>query len=96
MSDQKKPWVRPALYHSKANRRGRPSGTTKATSSATTGERRIIEQQGWDAYRKWLFRDEIQPIQRLSFDASIYSWRGYNNWAKKVRQTWKVDEPVDS
>jgi len=96
MSDQKNHRLRSALYHSEANRRERPSGTTKATSSATTGERRIIEQQGWDAYRKWLFRDEIQPIQRLSFDASIYSWRGYNNWAKKIRQTWKVAEPVDS
>ncbi len=96
MSDQKNHQFRSALYHSEANRRGRPSGTTKATNSAATSDRPNSEQQGGKAFRKWLFRDNTQPVQRSRLDASIYSWRGYNNWANEVRQTWKVDEPVDS
>ena len=48
------------------------------------------EQQGWDAYRKWLSR--VSPkatTERAPLDHSIYSWRGYHSWADKVRQTWK-------
>ena len=50
------------------------------------------EQQGWDAYRKWLSRVSMQPARRSAKDVSIYSWRGYNSWADKVRQSWKSDE----
>jgi len=50
------------------------------------------EQQGWEAYRKWLSRVSMQPARRSSRDASLYSWRGYNNWADKIRQNWKSDE----
>jgi hypothetical protein len=50
------------------------------------------EQQGWEAYRKWLSRVSMQPARRSPRDVSIYSWRGYNNWADKVRQNWESDE----
>ena len=93
---QKNHQFRPALYHGDAIRTGRPNGSTRAPSSAATDDRRISEKQGWEVYRKRLFRDNTQPAQRSPLDASIYSWRGYNNWADKVRQTWKADEPVDS
>jgi hypothetical protein len=104
MSDQKNQQFRPGLYHGEANRNGQSNGTATATSSAATNDRRSSkqpdrrssEQQGWEAYRKWLSRDNTQPAQRSPLDASIYSWRGYNKWADKVRQTWKADEPVDS
>ncbi len=96
MSDQKNHQFRPALYNGDPNRTGKPSGSTRMPSSASTGDPRISEKQGWEAYRKWLSRDNAQPAQRTPLDASIYSWRGYNNWADKVRQTWKADEPVDS
>jgi hypothetical protein len=50
------------------------------------------EQQGWDAYRKWLSRVSMQPTRRAARDVSIYSWRGYNSWADKVRQNWDSEE----
>ena len=96
MSDQKKPRVRPGLYHGDANRGGRLDGATRASSSATPNDPRISEKQGGEAIRKWLSRDNSRPTRRLPPSTSIYSWRGYNNWTKKVRQTWKADEPVDS
>jgi len=96
MSDQKNHQFRPALYGESTNHRGAPSGTANARNPAATGDRHVSEQQGWEAYRKWLSRVNTQPAQRSPLDASIYSWRGYNDWADKVRQTWTDDEPVKS
>ena len=50
------------------------------------------EQQGWEAYRKWLSRVSMQPARRTARDASIYSWRGYNSWADKIRQNWESED----
>jgi hypothetical protein len=48
-----------------------------------------LEQQGWDAYRKWLSRVAAQSTgERTRLDRSIYSWRGYHTWADKVRRSW--------
>ncbi len=96
MTDEKKPRVRPALYQGEANRGEKPNGATRTTRSTATSDRRNSEQQGGEAFRRWLSRDNTRPTQRSPLGASIYSWRGYNNWAKKIRQTWEADEPVDS
>lgn len=79
MSDQKSHQFRPPLYH-RAERRD--------------GERKPdAEQQGWDAYKKWLSRVGTKTQnERSPFDHSVYSWRGYHNWADKVRQTWKGED----
>ena len=74
MSEHKPHQFRPALL-SKA-------GMNQPTSGS--------EQQGWDAYRRWLTR--VSPkatTQRAPLDHSIYSWRGYHTWADKIRQNWK-------
>jgi hypothetical protein len=91
MSDQKNHQFRPALFT--GGRDDRSASPTKASQAA---ERNITEQQGWEAYRKWLSRVNAQPAQRSSVDASIYSWRGYSSWADKVRQTWSEDDAVES
>jgi hypothetical protein len=67
-----------------------------AYDQGQTGPRRPVqdgtEQHGWDAYRKWLSRVNTKPApERTPLDPSIYSWRGYHNWADKVRQTWKSE-----
>ena len=58
------------------------------------GERATTsEQQGWDAYRKWLSRVATQsPAGRAPLDRSVYSWRGYHTWADKVRRAWDADK----
>lgn len=76
MSEHKPHQFRPAL-HSKDSASDSQRGGTD-------------EQQGWDAYRKWLSR--VSPkstTERAPLDHSIYSWRGYHTWADKVRQSWK-------
>lgn len=77
MSDHKPHQLRPALY---------PTENGGADESRSPSS----EQHGWDAYRKWLSRVSTKPSgERAPLDHSIYSWRGYQNWADKVRQTWK-------
>jgi len=77
MSEHKPHQFRPALY-------SKDSGSGDSQRNGTD------EQQGWDAYRKWLSR--VSPkatTERTPLDHSIYSWRGYHTWADKIRQSWK-------
>ena len=77
MSEHKPHQFRPALYSKEGD-----SGDAQRSGTD--------EQQGWDAYRKWLSR--VSPkatTERAPLDHSIYSWRGYHTWADKVRQSWK-------
>lgn len=78
MSEQKKPHqFRPGLFSKENTSPEQPRGGTS-------------EQHGWDAYRKWLSRvGPKSTAERTPLDHSIYSWRGYNTWADKIRQTWK-------
>ena len=85
MSEQKAPPLRPALD----SRRG------PALEPRPGPARNVVatnEQQGWDAYRKWLSRLGRPPVERSAVDPSIYSWKGYNNWAERVRQNWKPED----
>jgi hypothetical protein len=77
---------RPPLYHGGSN--GQPSSKTAPADN----DARPTEQQGWEAYRKWLSRVSMQPARRAAKDVSIYSWHGYNNWADKIRQNWKGED----
>jgi hypothetical protein len=63
-----------------------------STKDVTDAHAAAPEQRGWDAYRKWLSRVATKPpAERTPLDHSIYSWRGYQTWADKVRQTWKSE-----
>ena len=86
MSNGKDHRFRPPLYHGDQN-----GEDAAATSDAQQGSA-PSEQQGWEAYRKWLSRVSMQPTRRAARDLSVYSWRGYNNWADKIRQNWKTEE----
>ena len=86
MSNGKDHRFRPPLYNGGLNSDEAPAKGAKPQSSAPS------EQQGWEAYRKWLSRVSMQPARRGARDVSVYSWRGYNNWADKIRQNWEPDE----
>ncbi len=88
MSDQKSQTFRPPLYH------GQNSPNTSRRAAGTNNNNK--EQKGWDAYRKWLSRVSAHPArERSTIDHSIYSWKGYNSWADRVKQTWKSEETED-
>ena len=87
MSEQKSHQFRPPLYH-----RGGANGAVAHKLPSSASEQ-IKEQQGWDAYRKWLTHVGRKPTaERTPVDHSIYSWKGYQNWADKVRQSWKSED----
>lgn len=83
MSNGKDHRFRPPLHHSEQSDK---------TSQDANGADQPSEQQGWEAYRKWLSRVSMQPARRTARDASIYSWRGYNSWADKIRQNWESED----
>lgn len=86
MSEHKSHPFRPPLYH-------RKSSADTPASEANRRSDAAREQQGWEAYRKWLAHVSRKPAsQRSSIDQSIYSWKGYQNWAEKIRQNWKPEE----
>ena len=88
MSDQKSQTFRPPLYHGQ----NPPNASRRATGGASNNN----EQKGWDAYRKWLSRVSAHPTrERSTIDHSIYSWKGYNSWADRVKQNWKSEETED-
>jgi hypothetical protein len=77
MSEHKPHQFRPALY-------------TKENTAPDQARTPSNDQNGWDAYRKWLSRVSTKPTgERAPLDHSIYSWRGYHTWADKIRQNWK-------
>lgn len=83
MSESKPRQFRPPLYHKESDQQG-------ASNAADTGS----EAQGWEAYRKWLSSMNGRPTtsRRAPIDHSVYSWKGYNNWADRVRQAWKSED----
>jgi hypothetical protein len=85
MSESKPHQFRPPLYNDEPARTG-----SSVPRSGSEGRR---EQQGWDAYRKWLKSMNTKPqTRRSTADQSIYSWKGYNSWADRIRQSWKSEE----
>lgn len=83
MSEQKPATFRPPLYHGQAG-----SPRTDVADNP-----RNADQKGWDAYRKWLSRVSARPArERSTTDHSIYSWKGYNNWADRIKQSWKAED----
>ena len=48
--------------------------------------------RGWDAYRRWLTQVDAPNARRAPLDPSLYTWKGYRNWADKVRRNWNGEE----
>jgi len=92
MSATKPHQFRPPLYHNESG----PAAADRPEGAARRPERPsqpINDKKGWDAYRKWLSSMNGKPAsERTPVDHSIYSWKGYQNWADQVRQSWKADE----
>jgi hypothetical protein len=87
MTDRKTYSFRPPLYHDSSPRKNRGCG------DKSTDPEPSAEQRGWDAYRKWLSRVGARPArERSPIDHSLYSWKGYNSWADKIKETWKSED----
>jgi hypothetical protein len=47
---------------------------------------------GWEAYRRWLSRVQLPDKRRIAMDPALYTWKGYRNWADKVRRDWTPED----
>jgi hypothetical protein len=45
-----------------------------------------------DSYRRWLSRVQLPDKRRIAMDPSLYTWKGYRNWAEKVRRDWTPED----
>lgn len=87
MSETKPYQFRPPLYHQE------PSANGSQAKPSVNSHERGREQKGWDAYRKWLSNVSDQgESARTPIDRSVYSWKGYHNWADRVKQAWEPEE----
>lgn len=87
MSESRPRQFRPPLYY------GDVAAPAHEPADSARQRRKGTDEMGWDAYRKWLStvgKRERPP--RTPMDRSVYSWKGYHNWADRVKQQWKNGE----
>jgi hypothetical protein len=89
MSDSKFHQFRPPLYHESSQN----GNSNDQSGKGLRHEQQGRDQQGWEAYRKWLSSMNGNPrSRRAPIDHSVYSWKGYQSWADRVRQSWEPEE----
>ncbi len=95
MTDQKNQTLSPSLPK---NNDDKKNGTQRYTQTLTerSGPNLVAQDgrdvSGWDAYRRWLSRVQLPDKRRVAMDPALYTWKGYRNWAEKVRRDWTPEE----
>jgi hypothetical protein len=46
------------------------------------------DPDGWQQYRRWISKAPVPKQRRGGIDPSLYSWKGYRNWAEQVKRNW--------
>lgn len=46
------------------------------------------DADGWQQYRQWISKAPTPKSRRSGIDPSLYSWKGYRDWADQVRRDW--------
>jgi len=91
MSDAKSHQFRPPLYRNEPG--SSSAGNGEHASRRPRTPQALNEQKGWEAYRKWLSSvNGKTATERAPVDRSIYSWKGYHNWADSIRQSWESED----
>lgn len=95
MTDQKNQPLAPSFPHQRDDKK---NGTQryKQTLTERSGPNLVAQDgrdvSGWDAYRRWLSRVQLPDKRRIAMDPALYTWKGYRNWAEKVRRDWTPEE----
>lgn len=67
---------------------GDDSEREMAAMADSADDEAVREEQAWEAYRKWLRRGAEPKRSRGPIDPSLYTWKGYRNWAEEVKRNW--------
>lgn len=46
---------------------------------------------GWQQYRRWISKAPAPRRRRNGLDPSLYTWKGYRDWAKQVKRNWSSE-----
>lgn len=46
---------------------------------------------GWQQYRRWISKAPVPKQRRSGIDPSLYTWKGYRNWAEQVKRNWSEE-----
>jgi hypothetical protein len=77
---------------------GEPNGSQRPTQNGVERHAAPVtggdgkENGSWDSYRRWLNRVQLPDKRRVAMDPALYTWKGYRNWAEKVRRDWTPEE----
>lgn len=45
----------------------------------------------WQQYRRWISKAPAPRRRRTGLDPSLYTWKGYRDWAKQVKRNWSSE-----
>jgi len=57
----------------------------RSTGAAAEG----TDTDGWQQYRRWISKAPAPRGRRTGVDPSLYTWKGYRNWAEQVKRNWQ-------
>mgnify|MGYP001811793656 CR=1 FL=1 len=61
----------------------------------TRAEPAANDADGWQQYRRWISKAPSPKSRRSGIDPSLYSWKGYRDWADQVRRNWSKESSED-
>ena len=64
-------------------------------ASLAKGQPAANDADGWQQYRHWISKAPTPKSRRSGIDPSLYSWKGYRDWADQVRRNWAKESSED-
>lgn len=55
---------------------------------ANVAKKIAADTDGWSQYRKWISKAPAPRGRRTGIDPTLYTWRGYRNWAEQIKRKW--------
>lgn len=68
-----------------------PADETPAEVDAVPDAEGAPDDDGWQQYRRWISKAPAPRRRRTGIDPSLYTWKGYRDWAKQVKRNWSSE-----
>lgn len=68
-----------------------PADETPADDDSVPAAEDAMDERGWQQYRRWISTAPAPMRRRSGVDPSLYTWKGYRNWAKQVKRNWSSE-----
>ncbi|HEU5482973.1 MAG TPA: hypothetical protein VFU80_07790 [Sphingomicrobium sp.] len=68
-----------------------PADKTPVDDNSVPAAVDATEADGWQQYRRWISKAPAPMRGRSGVDPSLYTWKGYRDWAKQVKRNWSSE-----